>query len=281
LEPSKAGKALKHVATALSTVTGDFSAGCMQSIESLVLVTSNAGLALQQLPAFIPLGILSPFVSLLQSSGTQIGLTDLRAFEVDAKTIRSLVELKMDTAFELLAKLVEQVPTAAAALQTVLADTPETIADLRLLSSLEILMITSTSTELQAPQMAEAATSALADPVLPPSVHLSASRILCAIATTQTQVVVDAVLKLSSFTAPLAAAAEALARLAERNVLAAIEHVVDLGLKVVVRSCSSDEPLKEEDLAVMRSLSECYVWSCEGTADGEQLLLSSWQPTWT
>ncbi|KAK4684154.1 nucleolar pre-ribosomal-associated protein 1, partial [Tremellales sp. Uapishka_1] len=222
-----------------------------EPISQVITSTRDSAFALACLPKILTLEVIAPFSALLESSKAQSLL-------VTSDTIQQLLDVDSDDAYHLLSLILSSSPLAIQLLGEILEKDQSRLNELRLLSSLEILMSRPGNLVAKIPieQMISTAVRALSDKSLTEGVHNSANRILCSLASDGGEIVAMAMAKVEvgNFGLPLSRFAEDASRLDVPELLGGISHLVDLGLQVVVRACSNDAALSGEALEIIACL---------------------------
>ncbi|WWD16337.1 hypothetical protein CI109_100763 [Kwoniella shandongensis] len=223
-------------------------------ISSIIVATRDPAFAIGHLTALAHFKVIDSVVNLLESPTldreTSSGLSKL---SVKKDAIRELLAIGDDSAYKLLANLVASSVKAAKSVISVLTKDSTTLADSRILPTVEHILELPSDKSLDVVSLA---LTALTKSSSASDVQKSAVRILTSIASQEPQKVNEAItgLTLADFRTSTAQFVEALAKTGQIETRPAVLHLVELGLQYAVRLCSNDAAMPEEGLLALKSL---------------------------
>ena len=237
----------------------------------MIVATNDTAFALSHLGKFVDIGIIDPFITLLASAASRDRSYSSLDVSIDAGALQQILDTKEAEAYGLIRTLVQVSPAAMTSfLQLVqsdhglmqLPDLLETFA--------VVLELPNALANEHLVTITETAVKTIFDPTITKAAESAAKRVLGQLEQSVPDTVNQTVCGSSSttFTPALARLASLLAT--NDNTGQGVSRLVSLGLRYLIRLCSSNSAIDDGHLGIFDDLSEFLVFVVKRWADFRQ-----------
>ncbi|WVQ93728.1 hypothetical protein IAU59_000805 [Kwoniella sp. CBS 9459] len=255
LSPELGRKALKVLIKRSEKIVPLLTPEIIETISAVLVSANEPSYAIDHLKDIAQLQVIPAAVTLVkQASRNRSDRTLLSEITIKKDTVRELLSIEDNAAYELLEALSAVSSGAAKTIFSVLAKDSATLADARVVPTAASLLNLPNETHLNVTSIAMSILTSTSTPTK--SAERSAIKLIASLAKTDPARLDEVVhsLKLVNFTPSIGRLTATLATLVDGTSLSALNHLVELGLQHAVRLCSAMGDIETADIETLGDL---------------------------